>query len=386
MNASALENVSGRSLTNGERVPALPLSLGSILSGAADGGPTFAETSVSVRIVWQSGAPRWILPADSRRALSVLKSWRPYRAKSRMKWSAVIAACRLNVLGLLPGTTREDPGCDLSYWRQHLPGFSDSWAAVGYIGNPSPTRKALLFFVDIDHQVRAVVKVPLCSSARAAIVHEGNILQKLRNRIPVPRVIFSDARKGITAQSWVRGANAPRAFTRDHLELLMQLASDQSSSPLTERYEKLAPRCASLSGSVEPSLIDRALSLLKIKEEMRRCMEHGDFTPWNLRRLMNGQLTVIDWEWSVEDGYPLQDICRYFYMQAFLFREAGNVWNRLKTNSLVAEYQQRLNLSAQAVRALATYFLLRFACDQHDEGNQAKVKFAAQQIHEVLVQ
>lgn len=384
MNGTTIEHVSCQQPESDINTPETRLPLGSILSGVANATPALADTRISVRVISQSGAPRWILPENTRRALPVLESWRPYSAKSRLKWHAVVGASRLNILNLLPGSKREELLCDLSYWRQHLSRYSDSWTITAYIGHPSPSRKALLFFIDTKERVRAVVKVPIDPAAKVAILNEAAMLNKMQHRFPVPAILFSDQAKGIAAQSWVRGVNAARAFTSEHLELLMRLASERTSPPLIEKHEELALRCASVSGVVDPLLCQRALSLLNIKDELRQCVEHGDFTPWNLRRLRNGQLTLIDWEWSVEAGYPLQDVCRYFYIQDYLFREDANVWDRLVTDPLLVEYCRRLDLSSSVVRGLTAYFLLRLSCDSHAEGDSDKVAYAAAKIQELL--
>lgn len=384
MNAPAIENIRDRRFSEAAVIPGTQLLLGSIFSGTAEAAKLTEGITLPVRVISQLGAPRWVLPADERRAVSVLQTWAPYGVRSRVKWGAIVGACRLSALSMLPGVAREYLTCDFSYWRRMLPGYQDSWAIVGYIGNPSPTRKVLLFFLDTNGQVRAVVKVPVQPEAKAAIVDESNILKKMRDRLPVPLVLFCDEGEGIAAQSWIEGVSAPRAFGREHLELLMQLVSNRACLRLNERRQALEMRIASLRRSSDSPLLGRALSLLNSKEEVPECIEHGDFTPWNLRRISHGHLTLIDWEWSVEAGYPWQDICRYFYLQAYLFRHTASVWKRLITHPLLTEYCRRLGLSAEAMRGLTARFLLRFLCDSHDEGDADKVAFAMAKIREVL--
>ena len=385
MNAIAIGDALKSRTSSETKVPGTMLSLGAILSGARGSAEAASDTRLPVRIIAQSGVPRWILPFDTRRAVPVLKSWRPYSVKSRMKWSTVVGASRLNLLNLLPGARHEVLSCEMSYWRQWLPDYSESWAIAGYIGNPSPSRKAILFFIDARRRVQAVVKVPILPAAKDAIVHEALVLRKMEQRLPVPGVLFFDEAEGITAQSWVQGVNIPRAFTREHMELLLSLAAENPAPRLAGTREDLERRSAGLSGMIESSLLHRALSLLDTRDELRQCTEHGDFTPWNLRRLRNGELTLIDWEWSVEAGYPWQDVCRYFYMQAYLFDEGANVWNRLISNPLLVEYRRRLELSLGVVRGLTAYFLLRFLCNSYEEGEAGKVAFAAAKIEEILI-
>lgn len=386
MSEIAHRDTEDRCMGIGVSTPEAPLTLGSILSGALGTCRSSGATRLPVQVISQFGVPRWVLPEDTRRAIPVLQSWRPYSAKSRLMWAAVVNACRMGALHKLPGVVCDTLMCDLSYWRQHLPEYSDSWAIIAYLGNPSPTRKALLFFIDRNARIRAVAKVPICSASKTAIINEADILEKIRPRLFVPKVLFADNLSGIAAQSWVQGRHVSRSFGREHLEFLLRLPSERKCARLIESRGQLEMRIAAHSPLADTTLLRRALMLLENEEEMRECVEHGDFTPWNLRRLHGGQLTAIDWEWSIEAGYPWQDVCRYFYLQAFLFRKAGNVWDRLKANPLLAEYQRRLDLSPKAVRGLTMRFLLQFLCDEHEAGDQKKVDFAVQKIHEVLNQ
>ncbi len=359
-------------------------ALDSIFSGLAAERLPGEPAELRVRIISQAGVPRWVLPDNARRAVTVLKSWKPYSAKSRLQWSAIVASCRLNALAALPGVGREVLHCDLSYWRRWLPGFSDSWAMAAYIGSPSPTRKAILFFVDEDAGVQAVAKVPINPAARAAILNEANILTKLQSRLPLPRVLFLDEGEGIAAQSWVGGVNVSRSFGAEHLKLLTCFASESTRIRLSDSREQLEDRVASVDSSVDSSLLSDALLSLEVRDELRACVEHGDFAPWNLRRLADGRLALIDWEWAVEEGLPWQDVCRYFYMQDYLFRESADVWKILMTNPLLEEYRRHFELSPEAVRGLTVRYLLRYLCEEHAEGNRARTEYAARKIREVL--
>jgi hypothetical protein len=254
---------------------------------------------------------------------------------------------------------------------------------VAYIGNIFPTRKALIFFVDANANVQAVTKVPIYPAAKAAILNEAKILTKLQERLALPKVLFSDEEQGIAAQSWMQGANVSRRFGEEHLEVLSELASETAHVRLSDCREELEERVARLTG-VDSELFKRALSLLEAPDEMSACIEHGDFAPWNFRRLADGPLTLIDWEWAVEKGFPWQDVCRYFYLQDFLFREGADVWKILRTNPLLKEYCRRFELPGAAVRGLTIRYLVRYLCEEHAEGNHDRVDYATHKIREVL--
>lgn len=367
----------------GVAIPGTGVTLDSLFSGKTSGQPPGATRELRVQIISQGGIPRWVLPANTQRAVTVLRSWKPYKVKSRLKWSAIVGACRLNALSALPGITREIAHYDPSYWGRFLPGFRDSWEMVAYIGNIFPTRKALIFFVDENASVQAVAKVPIYPAAKSAILNEAKILTKLEHRLVVPRVLFSDEEQGIAAQSWMEGANVSRKLGEEHLEVLSAFASETAWVRLSDTRGELEDQVALLRG-VDSELLKRALLLLETPEEMRACVEHGDFAPWNFRRLADGQLTLIDWEWAVEDGFPWQDVCRYFYLQDFLFREGSNVWKVLRTNPLLQEYCRRYELSTEAVVGLTVRYLVRYLCEEHAEGNHDRVEYATRKIREIL--
>lgn len=355
--------------------------LQSIFSGQAT---ILAPEPLNVRVISKKGRPKWILPEDAQRALPVLKSWRPYGVVSGVKWSVIKSACWLDVISMLPGVRSETLQCELAHWRERMPGLSDGWCITGYIGTPSPTQKALLFFIGPDAQVHAVVKVPLTPRAGSAILNEADILEKLHKVLPAPRMIFRDEQHGIAAQTWIGGANVVRAFSEEHLRLLTNFASQEIHVRLSDFRGEIIKHLPAISAALDPALLEDALSSLDQNEPLRSCIVHGDFTPWNLRRLPDGRLTLIDWEWARENGLPWQDVCRYFYLQDYLSREAANVWQIIKKEPLLVEYRRSYGLSIDATRGLTIYYLLTFL--HEEQGDQSRVEYAANKIREVMIQ
>lgn len=341
-------------------------------------------------VVSQSAEPRWIIPADTRSALRVLRSWRPHKLNSRLQWSIVLLASAAGLLSRFPRVTRISAHVDTSYWRERLAGFSDSWQCVIHAGNPSYTRKALIFFVDEGGSVTAVGKVPLLAAAGAAIVNEARVLRNLRTGNVLPRVLFSDEEHGIAAQTWVQGSGISRAFGQDHIELLSQLAVTGQSTRLCDHRDEIAgciarvPLSGGPGSDLEPSLLQRALRTLEDTHPLPVFAEHRDFAPWNLRRLPSGGLTLIDWEWAVERGLPWQDICHFFYARDYLFRGTGKVWEKLLHHSLLQTYIRRFDIPRETLPGLTMHYLLREYCLYQINAEQRRARYAMKQIRALL--
>lgn len=337
-------------------------------------------------VISQNGTSRWIVPRNSKLVLPVLKSWKPYKLTSRMQWRVILAASRFNIVYLLPKTVRTIIKIDLSYWDIWLDDFSESWEVLVHVGNPSYTRKSIVFFVDRTSSVRAVAKLPLQASAKAAILHEAVILRKLQSKRLFPRILFADEQLGIAAQTWVRGTHVSRKFGKQHIELLRQLADDNVTVCLSDCHKKIAAWVGQLDIPLEPSLLNRALGLLENDRELPAFIEHRDFVPWNLRRLPDGRLTLIDWEWAVENSLPWQDICRFFYMQDYLFRGPGKVWTTLTGNPLLQTYIHSLGIPAEILPGLTMHYLLRTLCLDWSNSNHLGAAYTMDQIRVLLDQ
>jgi len=182
-----------------------PQVLNIAFPAAEEGGSRAGEVEVPLHVIPQGSEPRWIILGDSQVAGPVLQSWRPFKIGTRLRWSAVVTASSLGMLSRLPGVERGRAAINLSYWRRMLPGFSDDWVSVVHVGNPSHTRKVIVFFVGRSRRFEAVAKVPLVAGASEAILNEANILGQLRTERYLPECLFQDPVRGIAAQSWLDG-------------------------------------------------------------------------------------------------------------------------------------------------------------------------------------
>src|ERR1700691_2304645 len=73
-------------------------------------------TERPVHVIPNGAEPRWVILGDPRKALPVLRSWRPWNLISRLQWSAVLFAASIKMLPRLPGVSNSTACIDSSYW------------------------------------------------------------------------------------------------------------------------------------------------------------------------------------------------------------------------------------------------------------------------------
>lgn len=338
-------------------------------------------------VIPQGQEPRWVIVGSPRRALPVLGSWRPFKLKSRLQWQAILAVSRLGMLSRLPGVLQAETEMDATYWAHRL-GFADDWQIVFHLGNPSHTRKVIAFFLDKRSEVRAVAKLPLTEAAGGAILNEAAILEHLQARSPVPRVLFSDLDRGIAAQSFLHGAPTSRRLTAKHIDLLASLAETNATVRLSDFHDSFATwtsrGISQLALPLSQESVARALKFLEDTTELPAFVEHRDFAPWNVKRLPNGELTLIDWEWAERGSLPWQDVCRFFYMQDQLFHGSGEVWSTLTTHPLLEGYLRRFEIPRGVLPGLTIHYLLRNLCLDLSNGEHDTAPYLVRQLERVL--
>ena len=350
---------------------------------AASGASIIGEHAIHV--IPQGNEPRWIILGDPRKALPVLSSWRPYTMSSRLQWSAVRFATSITMLSRLPGVVNSSARIDFSYWQRNLPEFSERWTPVVHLGTPSHTRKVIVFFLGEDQLVKAVAKVPLAPAAALAILNEASVLDCMRAAEYLPKILFQDSERGVTAQSWLDGKPASREFTSAHVDLLSFLANPDSKTRVSDYRAEISAQLDSLDMPFDRSVLAQALELLNFDEPLHGFVEHRDFAPWNLKWLPDGSLGLLDWEWAVPNGLPWQDACRFFYLNDVHFDGPGRVWEAMNANHLLRIYRQRFEIPPAALPALSMHYLLRVLCMDWQSGSPHIAQYTFRQLQLLLV-
>jgi len=275
----------------------------------------------------KGGEPRWIFPDDPKHSTPFLKQWRPYDFFSGIKWNCLLAAYRGKSLGFIPGVVPLHIAVpEKSDW-QHL-GWNHASQPVPviYVGTPGPSRKAVLGLIDTrEKKVKSIGKVPLGPSAGLAINHEVYILNTLAKEKPghAPRSLFIDRKNSFTLQEFIPGVPTGRRLTEKHVEFLVDLVVPGETRTLQKVSADLARQINVLS-RIDPeirAILESTLLEADDPSPLPVVWEHGDFAPWNIKKITAGPLRAIDWEASSRQGLPLFDLTYFRLIQAFLFHE-----------------------------------------------------------------
>lgn len=350
----------------------------------------FRESGTSVRsgdteekqvhVIKQGAEPRWIVIGKPSSVLPVLKSWAPWKPISRLQWQVVRMVASVNAMSILPGVSKSSVKIDTSYWRTKLPEFPDRWSAVIHVGNPSHTRKAILFLVENGFRVVSAAKIPLVPDAVQAIFREADALELLSRFQYLPRVLFRDLGLGVAAQSWLEGKPVGRGFTEAHLDLLKSLACAEGTMRVRDCRAELIRNLDRVDLPFDRSVLAHGLDLLDCDAPLPRFIEHRDFAPWNLKWISKGRLGLLDWEWAEPEGLPWQDVSRFFYIDDVHFNGSGAVWDALLQNSLLKRYRRAFDIPDNAVPALTMRYLLRELLMEYEGGNHRLSEYAFKQI------
>ena len=137
----------------------------------------------------------------------------------------------------------------------------------------------------------------------------------------------------ITTQTFVEGRPGSRKLTPEYWRLLRSLLLPGETTTLAEHAEEWAKEINRPNyDSAEGKNVAAAIDELRDDSPLPACWEHGDFTPWNIKRLADGGCALLDWEDAQRRGLPLQDAYHFLHMQDWLFggrprRYAAEGWH-----------------------------------------------------------
>ena len=278
-----------------------------------------------------------------------------------------------------------------------LPGAAEiDWRSVGwsgkvspeplvYVGTPGVSRKAVVHLVNPDSRsCEAIVKVPLTEAARAAILHEADVLEIIAdekyNR--APRLLYVDRNRGVATQTFIHGRAGGRRFSDGYGAALRSLMLvGERTTIVGQNLELLEQLVSADCGEAGRRTMTAAMRELTDAEPVPACWVHGDFAPWNIRRLPDGFVLLLDWEDAQRSGLPLQDAFHFFHMQDYLFGERP----RTHAEGLLP-LAKAVGLSAQQCRKLEIAYVVRFYLRRRGAGELEHCKYLLATLQAVLDQ
>lgn len=326
---------------------------------------------------------RWIVPDDPALVYRVLKTWRPYDPLPYIKWKVFLAAVRLNLLSLIPGLVPLLIQTDQMNWEHAGLKTKADAIPVIYVGSPTAASKLVAIICDSHtRQPLYVAKIPLGPAAAGTILHEASILAELPHfRAGIaPHLLYHNPESGIAVQSYAETLPYGRKLTQHHVDWLLTLLHQNHSVTVAMEMEKLREKKKKLLTQEDPrrNLLDSIACRYADRETLPGCWVHGDFSPWNLNRLPNGDFFAVDWEESIPQGLPFHDLVHYYVVQSFELGKPLEKFSTLIKRPLVQQYLDKAGINRPAAEAVYYYFLLHFwlrLLEQDDPNEEAFYRF-----------
>jgi hypothetical protein len=332
------------------------------------------------------GNLRWIVPEDPRFGIPVLCQWRPYKPWSYIKWKLILLLYSKRLLKKIQGIRTLEFTPDKTHSQDTKP--RQRLVPVIYVGTPGPHQKAVATFVNPVTGIPVnVVKVAFKKSAMENLIREAEMLKKIAEfNIPgIPKIISIEDNGVKTVQTVIPGCLTSRKLTKAHINWLLKLPRLGSTTTFDEQkqiIQDVLTKQQSAFTKMERDSIHKVSGMLQGKSPIPYLIIHGDFAPWNLKRLTNDEITAIDWEDSDLNGLPLSDLSHFFCIQAHLFG-GPNPFKKIRECALVALYIKRMGLDQNNIRQFYTLYLIKKFMGSGLFSTNSYGTFLIQQIHRI---
>lgn len=302
------------------------------------------ERCVDFLVLSGQFGPRWIVPSCSYQGKKVLSQWHPYTLQSKIKWKGILLLYSLGLLHKFPGikilSIRYKSFIKIS-------GIIQSFIPIIYVGTPGNQQKIVVTMVSPDNgRPITIMKMALKRGAWTSLYKESMHLEKLSTadvpNVPVLLAVEEDNKR--IWQTVINGKLTSRRLTLAHIDWLLCLPKSTKTTTLNEQKKIFENKIGINSTLFENYIQALSTASIKLKDrEIPLILVHGDFVPWNLKLQPDGTISVIDWEDADWAGIPLWDICHFFLMQGYLFKEK-NVIKKIIYNPLVHKYLMEMGI------------------------------------------
>ncbi len=243
-------------------------------------------------------------------------------------------------------------------------------------GTPGVHRKPVIQAISSGGEILAFVKVGWNPETRALVLHEGDILQNMKDlpfdSFAVPRVIYLDEWNGLS----LLVEEAPRGKTTSaplqlapYLPVLAELyALHARRQRLTESvfWNNLVQRAAIAQKGAYGGLVLRCLRAVEGalgSDTIPFHYRHGDFISSNTA-WQNGKAILFDWEYADREGPPGYDGFHFLYQKWTLLDRRPPAWihDALRESGAgrggIGDYLRALDAGGGRVEPLFLLYLL----------------------------
>jgi hypothetical protein len=255
------------------------------------------------------------------------------------------------------------------------------------VGNPSPDRKLTVFLLDAAHHIAAVLKVGLTPGGRLSVIHEAEVLRELERYCWAPDLLAVLPGLGAAAQKYVHGALPERGFRPEYLDLLCNLRLSGASLNLTDAAGAMESRLRPFADEmhrIAPGLLNRCLSCLDLDVGIPTMLVHGDFVPWNIRKISDSGYVLIDWEWADFAGLPMHDLLHFHFSESRLLDRGRGGYAAMQEKPVFKEYLKRMVLDTELLPRLAIAYLLERLESHFKNRDSASIFYTLNQLGAVI--
>ncbi len=317
-----------------------------------------------VRLQWwliqRKEAPFLLLPKPARAARVGLKIYSPQRTVARLGRSLLRLTLGTPVCSLFPpASIQVDATSDLMQFIAAQPGAAPGHNTPAIImGNLSVQKQRFVILV-CDERMRpvSVIKAGVKPEAQALIEREANLLSQLP-----PHAVGSIRLTGRLSANGIKAFSMPY-YSGDNPRngellgfVLLSWLNPGPPVPIGSLriWQELAAGC---SGMKDFGVLKNLLA----GERVQTAIQHGDFTPWNIRVSADGVWAILDWERGDLKGMPGWDWFHFVIQSSILVqrhtteRTAAEV-ERLIASGRYADYAATARIS-HITRPLALAYL-----------------------------
>jgi thiamine kinase-like enzyme len=214
----------------------------------------------------------------------------------------------------------------------------------------------LYIFADNNSEPKYIVRMSRLAKFSQTLNNEVNTLRHIqtnfKNIKSTPKLLFSKKINGhyYMAETYIKGKTLNKILTNNNFrelsmkttELLVDLHNSTKEQVSHDQKDKLikpivAKFITSYGPVLTPYLVKKTTELMNDIELTHTVCTHGDFSQWNIIEKPDGELAVIDWEYSIIDGFPVVDLI--YFLSTFSF-DLKSAW---EGNKCISCYRDLIN-------------------------------------------